>query len=175
MTFSCSCSTHDGNFVPEGNFINITDSNIKNTSDIVFLVEAKDCNKDIVKSKSITTLVTTIEKELQIANITNNRYAVVAFGGDRPFDKARSIVVNNQVFTTSLRILPFFNHITTSNNGTNNDIFEAIVMASKMLFRSGTSKTFILLPCSTCSPLDMAVSTRYYNFINQLKKSFSIF
>lgn len=124
----------------------------------MFLIEAKDCNKDIVKRKSITTLVTTIEKELQSRNITNNRYAVVAFGGERPFDRARSIVVNNNVFTTALRVLPFFNHIKTSVNGTSHDIFEAIVVASKMLFRSGASKTFILLPCSTCSPIDQNVS-----------------
>ena len=161
--FTYSCPTIDGGFVPEGNFINITNTNMKNTTDVVFLVEAKDCNKDIVKSKSITTLVTTIEKELMNANITGNRYSVVAFGGIRPFDKPRSVVVNNQVFTSALRVLPFFNHITTGN-GTNNDIFDAIVMASKMLFRPGASKTFVVLPCSTCSAMDMNVGFQFISF-----------
>lgn len=39
------------------------------------------------------------------------------------------------------------------------DIFEALTFASKLIFRPGVSKTFIMLPCTTCNPKDMRVCT----------------
>lgn len=148
------CSSIDGTYVPEGSFVNFTTDNMRHSTDVVFIVEAKDCNKNLNKAKSLMTLVTILNKELESANITNNRYAVVAFGGQPPFDVARSVVVNNNVFTDVTRLQSYFDHIHISN-GTNHDLFEAISFASKLHFRPGASKTFILLPCSTCSSLHM--------------------
>lgn len=148
------CSSIDGKYVPEGSFVNFTTDNMKHSSDVVFIVEAKDCNKNLNKAKNLMTLVTILNKELESANITGNRYAVVAFGGQPPFDVARSIVVNNNVFTDVTKLQSYFDHIHISN-GTNHDLFEAISFASKLHFRPGASKTFILLPCSTCSSLHM--------------------
>jgi hypothetical protein len=81
-------------------------------------------------------------------------YAVLAFGGPVPFDKPRNIIVNNQIFADYNDLAAYFSHIRTGP-GNNNDIFRAIITATKMTFRPGASKTFILLPCSKCSSTEM--------------------
>lgn len=158
------CKLINGSYVPEGAFVPMKDNEIPQTTDVVFIVEAKPCNQNITTSKSIVAMVQTLHKELQELNITDNRYSVVAFGGMSPFDKARSVVVNDNVFVSHEYIEPFFNHIATAS-GANDDIFDAIIVASKLVFRPGASKTFILMPCSKCSSSSMKLD---YSSVLQL-------
>lgn len=154
-----SCELTNGSFVPEGTFLTLERNDLPNTTDVVFIVEAGICNKDLAQSKNILHLVNAMQKEFNEFHITNNRYAVIAFGGAPPFDRPRNIVHNNQIFTISSNLKHYFNHIRSSNQSTNNDVFEAISVASKLVFRPGASKTFVLLPCSSCSSDNMRVST----------------
>lgn len=79
----------------------------------------------------------------------------MTFGGVAPFDKPRSIYYENSVFTTDFNNLAkYFDHIDTTN-GTNNDILQAISTATRLNFRPGVSKTFILLSCSDCAARSM--------------------
>ncbi|XP_053697453.1 uncharacterized protein LOC128744450 [Sabethes cyaneus] len=148
------CQLMNGSYVPEGTFVSMKDKEIPQTADVVFIVEAKECNRNITTAKSIITMVQSLHKEFLERNITNNRYSVVSFGGESPFDKPRSVIVNDNVFVSHEFIEPFFNHI-AAGEGTNDDIFEAITVASKLVFRPGVSKTFILLPCSKCASSSM--------------------
>lgn len=68
-----SCNLINGSHVPEGTFISFNENDAPRTADIVFIVEAKLCNKDIGKTKSMISVVSALEKELNDANITNNR------------------------------------------------------------------------------------------------------
>lgn len=86
-----------------------------------------------------------------------HRYAVIAFGGEAPFDNAHSIVHNNEIFTDSSRIKHHFNHIKTGN-GNSSDISRAIKLAAELVYRPGASKTLILMPCSPCNASGMHVS-----------------
>jgi len=47
---------------------------IPRSSDVVFIVEAKDCNANLKTSKNIMTVVSSIEEQLQAAKLTNNRW-----------------------------------------------------------------------------------------------------
>ncbi|XP_053673666.1 uncharacterized protein LOC128723926 [Anopheles nili] len=145
-----SCSMMNGSHVPEGSFVPLRDEDVPKAADIVFIIEAKPCNEQFVQTKSISLLVESINRELQDLGIHDTRYGVIAFGGAVPFDRAHSVVVGNNVFETHNRLLPFFEHISVGN-GTNEDIFDAITLASKLVFRPGASKTFIMLPCSRCT------------------------
>uniref|UniRef100_A0A182J4N7 Vitellogenin domain-containing protein n=1 Tax=Anopheles atroparvus TaxID=41427 RepID=A0A182J4N7_ANOAO len=148
---SCiSCQLLNGTHVPEGSFVPLRDEGVPAAADVVFIVEAKPCNERFVQTKSINLLVDHINRELQVLKINDTRYGVVAFGGPAPFDRAHSVVVGNHVFERHDRLQPFFEHIAIGN-GTNEDIFDAIILASKLIFRPGVSKTFILLPCSRCA------------------------
>ncbi|XP_017025668.1 uncharacterized protein Apoltp [Drosophila kikkawai] len=149
------CQLSNGSYVPEGTFMELTGEQIPRSSDVVFLVEAKDCNANLKTSKSIMTVVASVEEQLQAAKLTNNRYAVMAFGGVAPYDKARSVIYEHNVFTSKPeQLAEYFGHINTGN-GTNNDILMAISTAAKLNFRPGVSKTFILLSCSRCAAKDM--------------------
>lgn len=80
------------------------------------------------------------------------RYGVVTFGGRAPFDKPRSIYYGDKEFTSDFNELEkYFQHIDTMG-GRNNDILQAISMATRLNFRPGVSKTFILLSCNDCNP-----------------------
>lgn len=79
----------------------------------------------------------------------------MAFGGVAPYDKARSVIYEHNVFTFKPeQLAEYFGHINTGN-GTSNDILMAISTAAKLNFRPGVSKTFILLSCSRCAAKDM--------------------
>lgn len=87
----------------------------------------------------------------------SSRYAVIAFGGEPPFDEPYSIVYKNEIFTDYNNVRHYFDHIKTGN-GNSSDISRALKVASDLVFRPGVSKTFILLPCTNCNASDMRVS-----------------
>lgn len=68
---------------------------------MVFLIEAKECNRDIRRRKFIDNLLGQINDQLIKNKITNNRYALVTFGGSGIFDEPRSIIVNKNIFTSN--------------------------------------------------------------------------
>lgn len=107
----------------------------------------------------MVTLINNINSELLKINLTENRYAVVAYGGAAPFDYPRSIVYNNNIFTDVADVKHHLDHIRTGNSNSS-DVFEAIHVASNLVFRPGASKTFILIPCSNCSTNEMKVNQR---------------
>lgn len=51
----------------------LSGSDIPRSSDVVFIVEAKPCNANLKDTKSIMTVVTSIEEQLRAAGISNNR------------------------------------------------------------------------------------------------------
>ncbi|KQS70383.1 uncharacterized protein Dere_GG10045, isoform C [Drosophila erecta] len=149
------CQLANGSYVPEGTFMELSGPEIPRSSDVVFIVEAKECNDNLKTSKSIMTVVSSIEEQLQAAKLTNNRYAVVAFGGVAPYDKPRSVIYEHNEFTFKPeQLADYFGHINTGN-GSSNDILMAISAAAKLNFRPGVSKTFILLSCTKCAARDM--------------------
>ncbi|KAH8412988.1 hypothetical protein KR009_007324, partial [Drosophila setifemur] len=149
------CQLANASYVPEGTFMELTGDTVPYSSDVVFIVEAKDCNANLTTSKNIMTVVDSIEEQLQAKKLTNNRYAVMAFGGEAPYDKPRSIIYEHNVFTSKpAQLAEYFGHISTGN-GSNSDILMALSTAAKLNFRPGVSKTFVLLSCSRCSAKEM--------------------
>lgn len=69
----CSCQLSNGSYVPEGSFVDLSAAEIPRSSDVVFIVEAKPCNANLKQSKSIMSVVDSIEEQLKAAGIANNR------------------------------------------------------------------------------------------------------
>nr|XP_018903254.1 PREDICTED: uncharacterized protein LOC109034507 [Bemisia tabaci] len=148
------CILPNNSTLTEGDLINLKADEIPKSADVILIIEAKECNKLITERKSIGSLLNTLEKELQECGIRNNRFSVVVFGGNGVYSKPRNIIINDDVFTESpSAVLPHVASIPTGNGSS--DIYEALLFASKMFFRPGASKVFILLPCSSCNPSDM--------------------
>lgn len=172
IIFCFRCRLLSGEEVTEGTFVELNSTDITKSTDIVFIVEAKECNENIKVNKSLDALISLLHKELEKSGIKNNRYSLVVFGGNGIYEEPRSVVLNNEIFGTQQTIPTYFDNIpigkpTRAKNinivtinqflGVNgsSDIFEALNFATKLVFRPGVSKTFILLPCSDCSSSNM--------------------
>lgn len=63
----------NGTEIREGDFVRLYSKTQPKTADVVFIVEAKKCNKDLKNHKNFNTVVESINQELFELNITNNR------------------------------------------------------------------------------------------------------
>lgn len=142
--------------VAEGDFVVLSDAVVPQSADVVFIIEAKACNKDLRGNRKLDVVAELLQKELLYENLTNNRYSVVAFGGDGVLDQPRSVAGNEGIFVKDHQaLLPLFDHIIAGNGSS--DIYAAIVYAMGLVFRPGVSKNFILIPCSDCKESNMKV------------------
>lgn len=151
-------------------FVELNSTQIPVSSDIVFIIEAKQCNSNIKKRLNIDTLISMLHKELNKSGINNNRYSLIVFGGNGVYEEPRNIIINNNIFGTHQTIPSYFENIPTGNGSS--DIFEALNFATKLVFRPGVSKTFILLPCSDCNMSKM--KNLDYAAVHQLLREYEI-
>lgn len=138
----------NGSHITEGTFTEIKDDLVIPAVDVVFLIESRTCNVEETQKKLLTSLVSSITTEFKAASIDHHRFAVVTFGGSNEFAQPRSITSNGHVFTSAKNIKSYFNHV-RDGNGTS-DVFTAITIASKLVFKPGAVKIFILSLCSKC-------------------------
>lgn len=155
-----ACPMPDGTSVSEGEFRKLENSNVPNSTDIVFIVEAKACNIDIRQNRSIDQLITQLNKEFNDIGLKNNRWSLVTFGGNGVYDKPRSLIIDSRIFTGDVARFPsYFDNIHIGDGS--QDVFAAIGFTSQLVFRAGVSKTFILMPCSHCEPENQTVITMF--------------
>ncbi|RVE52154.1 hypothetical protein evm_003227, partial [Chilo suppressalis] len=64
------CMTPQGDLIEEGSFYHI--NHVRNTTDVVFIVEAQYCNKNIRKRKNIDLFIEAFDTRLQISGIIDN-------------------------------------------------------------------------------------------------------
>jgi len=57
----------------EGDFCQLRNNSIPQSTDIVFIIEAKDCNKNLKDKRNMDSLVSLLLKELTDLKITSNR------------------------------------------------------------------------------------------------------
>nr|XP_023014255.1 uncharacterized protein LOC111504020 [Leptinotarsa decemlineata] len=150
------CNLLNGSEKQEGNITRLHGSDVPRSADIVFIIEAKGCNRNLKKSKHFEMVIESLEKELTDLNIRNNKYAVVVFGGDGVYEEPRSIIVDGNTFADSKSILSYFDNIPAGNGSS--DIFNGIMFAYNLIFRPGVSRNFVLVPCSECNKYNMLVS-----------------
>lgn len=151
-----TCTMMDGSQVAEGRFKRLEGDKVPQSADVVFIVEAKSCNRDMKMNSSMELLITQLDKELNDQGLMGNRWSLVVFGGDGVHDRPRSIILDGQIFTKNVaRFIDYFDYVPIGSG--NEDIFAAIGFASRLVFRAGVSKTFILMPCSHCEPENQTV------------------
>ncbi|KAG8042041.1 hypothetical protein G9C98_000032 [Cotesia typhae] len=159
-----TCTMTNGSSVLEGEFRKLENSNVPNSTDVVFIVEAKLCNQNIRENRSIDLLVTQLDKEFTENNFKDNRWSLVVFGGDGVYDTPRSHTLDSRIFSDDInRFVNYFDNIKVGDG--NQDVFSAIGFASQLVFRAGVSKTFILMPCSHCESLNQTLD---YSVLHQV-------
>lgn len=148
ISFFSSCKLPNGNTITEGTYTNLTDNLIVPTVDVVFIMEMGSCNTDSYKKSLFNALVTSIGSEFKQQSIENHRFAVVTYGGLGPFSKPTSVTSNGNVFTNAQNVNSHFNHL--KNETGNIDVFTAIASATKLIFKPGSVKIFVLSLCTKC-------------------------
>ncbi|XP_045507000.1 apolipophorins [Colias croceus] len=163
------CTTPQGDIVEEGSFLEI--QNPPKSADIVFVVEAQYCNKNIRKSKNIDLFIDTFDSKLQENGLSDNRYAVVVYGGSGLYRRPRALYHNNKLFTNTVDIPRHFDTFTIeksesvrSNRSVRADVFAALRFASALPFRAAAPRALFLLPCTKCdsSKSELDYSTIYH-------------
>lgn len=166
-----SCTMVNGSLVAEGQFRRLEGENVPKSTDVVFIVEGKDCNKDIQRSFGMETMIGQLNKELKDQGLADSRWSLVVFGANGVFNRPRSVVLDGQIFTkNTTRFMDYFHHVPVGDGS--RDIFEAIVFATKLVFRAGVSKTFILMPCSHCESENQTV--RFQALTSDWETAFSL-
>ncbi|XP_068624199.1 uncharacterized protein Apoltp [Battus philenor] len=166
------CVTSQGELVEEGSFVQL--ENPPNSTDIVFVVEAQYCNKNVRKAKNIDLFVEAFDSKLQDNGFSDNRYAVVAYGGRGVFREPRALYVDNQLFTDAVDVPRHFDAVriekadlVRNESRTRADAFAALRFASGLPLRAAVPRAIVLLPCARCDAAAMALdySTIYHNLM----------
>lgn len=63
----------NGTAVSEGKFVTLEDEAIPKSADIVFIVEAKECNENIRNKRNMDLIVEALHKELSALKLNDNR------------------------------------------------------------------------------------------------------
>ncbi|KAH9643130.1 hypothetical protein HF086_010582 [Spodoptera exigua] len=166
------CTTPQGDVIEEGAFHIL--QYIPNSTDVVFIVEAQYCNKNLRKSKNMDLFVEAFDIKLQANGYSDNRYAIVGFGGSGVYRRPRALYVNNKVFTNPIEVSLHLDNfiidkadLVRGNRTRKADMFAALSFATQLPFRAAVPKTFILMPCSKCDSTFMRLdySTIYHNLM----------
>lgn len=72
---------------------------VRPSSDVVVLLELKSCNEPSAHpGRFFTQLINNLEKELNSQRVVKNRYALVVFGGQPPYNVPTIRTLNGQEF-----------------------------------------------------------------------------
>lgn len=137
------CELENGQTIASGETKNFN-NDAPNSADIVLIVDYKSCLKDI----SLSSLPTVIDSALNGANISQNRFAVVGYGGKGIFNKPHTRTAKGQIWSNSLNLQNTLKDLPLNDDGVSGDIFSALRYAVDMSYRAGVSKQFILISCS---------------------------
>lgn len=71
------CITVDGRVHGEGSFIKLRREQVPLSADVVFVVEAKACNQDMVTHRNMDLFLNILAKELDEAGLKENRFVPI--------------------------------------------------------------------------------------------------
>ncbi|XP_026316021.1 uncharacterized protein LOC113227343 [Hyposmocoma kahamanoa] len=166
------CTTPQGDIIEEGSFYDL--QYVPNSTDVVFIIEAQYCNKNMRKIKNLDLFIEAFDAKLQGGGLADNRYAIVGFGGRGVYSKPRALYVNNKVFTNAIEISQHFDNfhiekadLVRGNRTAKADMFSALSFATALPFRAGVPRTLVLFPCTRCDSSFMRLdySTIHHNLV----------
>lgn len=156
------CEKPDGSEILSGEITTVTEDESVNTADVIFVVERKLCNKNVMPN--LIRLAQGLDERYASKGFSNMRYAVVGFGGDGVAELPHIVTADGQVFNSIRSIISAFSSLTVGNG--NSDVFSALKYAAKLPTRMGSSQVMMLVKCTTCTPgEDPSVYTDIYRML----------
>ena len=137
----------NGQMFSEGQNVTIREAEIPNSADFVFVIHESECNGKMLAN--LKNVVDSLENVLAADRLTNNRYAIVGYGGPGITADAHIHTIDGQVFAPASRFsLGLATVYPTAGDA--EDAMAAIKYATNLPFRVGVSKNIILMPCAPC-------------------------
>ncbi|CAN8003935.1 unnamed protein product [Ixodes hexagonus] len=156
------CERPDGSEMLSGEITTVTEDESVNTADVVFVVERKLCNKNVMPN--LIRLAQGIDERYSSRGFSNMRYAVVGFGGDGVTEQPHIVTADGQIFNSIRSIISAFSSLTVGNG--KSDVFAAVQYAAKLSARMGSSQVMVLVKCTSCTPgEDPSVYTDIYRML----------
>lgn len=138
------CDLEDGNSLTSGE-IKTFDNNAPKSADVVVIVEQKPC----LSGTRLSYLPAAIDAALGERNLTNNRFAVLGFGGKSGSVFAQPHIRTadgGQIWTNRKSIQAVLDNMQYDGSEAS-DVNAALRFAVNLPFRVGVSKQFILVSC----------------------------
>ncbi|XP_045454917.1 apolipophorins [Melitaea cinxia] len=164
-----TCTTPEGDIVEEGSFLQL--QNVPRSMDVVFVIEAQYCNKNIRKTKNIDMFVETLDSKLQGNGFSDNRYAVVVYGGAGVYRRPRALYVQGKLFTSAVDVPRHFeafeidkSSLVRGNKTVRGDALRALRFVTSLPLRAAAPRAALLLPCTRCDRA-FDYSTIYHNLM----------
>ena len=142
-----SCQLSDGRILHEGQNVTLEGEAVPAAADVILVVSHRECNQDVIRR--LTDLMTQVESNFNAAGVTSVEYGLVGFGAEGLLSSAHSHTFSGRLMGSKDEVLNSLRSFETSE-GTPEDSLQAIQFASRYPFRTGASKTIILLPCDAC-------------------------
>jgi len=120
------------------------------STDIVFVVEEKPCNQEVVNH--ISNMAIKMElMSLRNKGLRNNQFGLIGFGGTGVHDVAHTHTVDGQLFNDARKFQEAANSLVFTSEGVRGRAMDAIQMAAQYPFRTGVAKSIVLVTCDTCA------------------------
>ena len=138
---------------PQGKYmgeITLEGQQVPKKADIIFVMEHSDCNRAIVEN--LKDLADDIKTEMATKNIDDVKFGVVGYGGTGMLSKAHAHTIDSKLMNSVEKLARAVTNMQDMQMGEGEQIdpLKAVYFAAQYPFRTGASKTIVLLPCDQC-------------------------
>lgn len=144
-----SCDLPNGDKMTEGE--NMTLTEVPMSADVVIVVQRSECNRNVMTK--MPDLLNYFQRSFRSAGMNDIRFGVVGFGGaSMVHGEPHTHTIKGQVMSSNLRdVLSTMNSLTYDGPNPNDaDVMSAVRFSAMYPFRTGVSKTVVVLPCAEC-------------------------
>jgi hypothetical protein len=130
------------------------------SADVVFVVEQKHTCSDTLYTQNLKDLPKQVDKAMKEnpTPIINNRFAVVGYGSDdeRLGPVPHVYTMSSEIFSSANKVEFAFKRLEASGTYGNysSEVFNALKYAARLPFRTGVSKTIVLITCDNSGKND---------------------
>ncbi|KAF0303016.1 Apolipophorin [Amphibalanus amphitrite] len=147
------CELEDGNVLHAAE-TTLYRSNAPRYADVVIVVERRTCQRE----RGFRQTTWAINDYLRRRGITQNRFAIIGYGGDDIYRRPHIETIKGEIWGNSRAAGQALDRVASAVTEDDNDVepdddsgvFEAIREGCRLPFRGGVSKHIVLFSCSSC-------------------------
>jgi hypothetical protein len=160
----CEVPSHPTlNYAQSSAQLTLSEDKVPMTADVVLLLQHAPCNGALLNK--LRAAVDDLDNALKAEGLQNNHFAVVGFGGRGYLEQPSIRTMDGQTFNTANKVVTAFNRFDLESGDTS-DVLSALKFATTLPFRSGASKTVVLMACDACSEKTLRYSDLQRSLLN---------